>query len=156
MQPIFDPAWGGADGMYAQRLGRPRAAALNRFADLAAAGVPLAFGSDAPVTPIGPWAAVRAAACMHDPAAAISTAAAFVAHTRGGWRAAGRPEAGTLEPGAPATFAVWAAAELRSTLPDGGRPRSRTAWRRSGPARRSSTPACSPTESVAGPYSADT
>ena len=29
--------------------------------DLAAAGVPLAFGSDSPVTPVDPWAGVRAA-----------------------------------------------------------------------------------------------
>ena len=36
-------------------------AAMNPFAALHAAGVSLAFGSDAPVTPLGPWAAVRAA-----------------------------------------------------------------------------------------------
>ena len=50
MQPAFDAEWGGDDGMYAQRLGADRARGLNRFADLAAAGVPLAFGSDTPVT----------------------------------------------------------------------------------------------------------
>ncbi len=90
MQPCFDALWGGPDGMYAQRLGPGRAGELNRFAELAAAGVPLAFGSDAPVTELGPWAAVRAAAEPSDPAAAISTAAAFAAHTR----AAGGPRAG--------------------------------------------------------------
>jgi predicted amidohydrolase YtcJ len=107
MQPMFDAAWGGAAGMYAQRLGAERAAGLNRFADLAAAGVPLAFGSDAPVTALGPWAAVRAAAAPHDRSAAITVEAAFAAHTTGGWRAAGRAGEGTLTPGAPATFAAW-------------------------------------------------
>ncbi|HEV7203685.1 MAG TPA: amidohydrolase family protein [Jatrophihabitans sp.] len=108
MQPVFDAAWGGPAGMYAQRLGPGRAAGLNRFADLVAAGVPLAFGSDAPVTELGPWAAVRAAAHPHEPSAAIPVGAAFTAHTTGGWRAAGRNGVGELAPGAPATFALWA------------------------------------------------
>ncbi|SHG81054.1 hypothetical protein SAMN05443575_2835 [Jatrophihabitans endophyticus] len=107
VQPCFDALWGGRSGMYAERLGPDRALALNRFADLAAAGVPLAFGSDSPVTGIGPWAAVRAAVGHHDPAAAIPLEAAFAAHTRGGWLAAGRRDEGTLAVGAAATFAVW-------------------------------------------------
>lgn len=115
MQPLFDAEWGGSDGMYATRLGPQRATALNRFADLAAAGVPLAFGSDAPVTPLGPWAAIRAATTMHDPATAVSVEAAFAAHTAGGWQAARRPETGRLAVGEPATFAVW-------TTPSAGLP----------------------------------
>jgi hypothetical protein len=107
MQPCFDALWGGPDRMYARRLGADRAGQLNRFADLTAAGVPLAFGSDSPVTELGPWAAVQAAVEPADPAAAISAEAAFAAHTRGGWLAAGRPDEGVLVPGAPATFAVW-------------------------------------------------
>jgi predicted amidohydrolase YtcJ len=118
MQPAFDSTWGGPAGMYAHRLGPARALKLNRFAELAAAGVPLAFGSDAPVTPLGPWAAVRAAAHPSDPAAAISPRAAFTAHTRGGWRAAGRDGEGVLAPGAPATFAVWCADGLGVDVPD--------------------------------------
>ncbi len=74
--------------------------------------MPLAFGSDAPVTELGPWAAVRAAVYPSDPAAAISARAAFAAHTRAGWRAAGRDREGVLAPGAPATFAIWAAGAL--------------------------------------------
>jgi predicted amidohydrolase YtcJ len=107
VQPCFDALWGGAAGMYAQRLGAARAGGMNRFADLAAAGVPMAFGSDAPVTELGPWAAVRAAAHPTDPTAALSPAHAFDAHTVGGWRAARRDGEGVLVPGAPATFAVW-------------------------------------------------
>jgi hypothetical protein len=97
--------------MYVQRLGTQRAARLNRFADLAAAGVPLAFGSDAPVTPIGPWPAVWAAADPHRPEAALAPAAALDAHTVGGWRAAGRDAEGRLAVGAPATFAAWQGGE---------------------------------------------
>lgn len=51
VQPAFDALWGGEDGMYARRLGRERASGLNPFAALLRAGVPLAFGSDSPVTP---------------------------------------------------------------------------------------------------------
>ncbi len=107
MQPAFDASWGGPGGMYATRLGTGRARGLNRFADLAAAGVDLAFGSDTPVTPLGPWAAVRAAAHPCDPGAAISVPSAFTAHTQAGWRAAGRIDEGVLAPGGAATFAVW-------------------------------------------------
>jgi predicted amidohydrolase YtcJ len=118
MQPMFDALWGGPSGMYAERLGPSRALDLNRFAELAAAGVPLAFGSDAPVTALGPWAAVRAAAYPSDPGAALSPRAAFTAHTRAGWRAAGRDGEGVLAPGRPATFAVWRAGELAVDAPD--------------------------------------
>jgi predicted amidohydrolase YtcJ len=118
VQPGFDALWGGPDRMYAQRLGTARAGRLNRFAQLVQAGVPLAFGSDAPVTELGPWLAVRAAAYPSDPAAAISPRAAFTAHTRAGWRAAGRHGEGLLAPGAPATFAVWRAGELTVDTPD--------------------------------------
>lgn len=109
MQPAFDALWGGTDGMYAHRLGAERAAGLNPFALLASQGVPLAFGSDSPVTPFDPWAAVRAAAQHRTPGSAISTRAAFAAATRGGWRACGVNDGitGTLVPGAPASYAVW-------------------------------------------------
>ena len=62
VQPVFDELWGGPDGMYVARLGQARAATLNPFAAMVQAGVPLALGSDSPVTPLGPWRAVRAAA----------------------------------------------------------------------------------------------
>ncbi|MGG8406340.1 amidohydrolase, partial [Streptomyces sp. 12297] len=93
VQPAFDAAWGGEDGMYAERLGAERAATLNPYAAMLRAGVPLAFGSDAPVTPLDPWGTVRAAAFHRTPAHRISVRAAFTAHTRGGWRALGRHDA---------------------------------------------------------------
>ncbi|WP_461030845.1 amidohydrolase family protein, partial [Streptomyces sparsus] len=90
VQPAFDAAWGGGSGMYAQRLGAERARTLNPYAALQRAGVPLAFGSDSPVTPLDPWGTVRAAAFHRTPEHRISVRGAFTAHTRGGWRAIGR------------------------------------------------------------------
>ncbi|MEU2624519.1 amidohydrolase [Streptomyces sp. NPDC007157] len=118
VQPAFDALWGGADGMYAQRLGAERARTLNPYAALLKAGVPLAFGSDSPVTPLDPWGTVRAAAFHHTPEHRVSVRAAFTAHTRGGWRAIGRDDAGVLVPGAPADYAVWRTEELVVQAPD--------------------------------------
>ncbi|MEU3073746.1 amidohydrolase [Streptomyces laurentii] len=118
VQPAFDAYWGGEDGMYADRLGAERARALNPYAALLRAGVPLAFGSDSPVTPLDPWGTVRAAAFHRTPEHRVSVRAAFTAHTRGGWRAVGRDDAGTLVPGAPADYAIWRAGELVVQAPD--------------------------------------
>ncbi len=118
MQPNFDALWGGPDGMYARRLGIDRAGRLNPFALLASQGVALAFGSDAPVTGLDPWATIRAAAHHHIAASSISARSAFAAATRGGWRACGAGDGpmGSLVPGAPASYAIWDVAEL-SGLP---------------------------------------
>jgi predicted amidohydrolase YtcJ len=114
MQPNFDALWGGHDGMYARRLGVARAGVLNPFALLASQGVALAFGSDAPVTGLDPWATVRAAANHRTPGSSVSVRAAFAAATRGGWRVGGVGDglAGTLVPGAPASYAVWDVSDL--------------------------------------------
>jgi len=121
VQPAFDAAWGGEAAMYAARLGAGRAAALNPLADLAAAGVPLAFGSDAPVTPLDPWAGVRAAVRHSAVEQRISARAAFRASTRGGWRLAGLDHTGSgeLRVGSPAHLAVWRAEHLAVQAPDG-------------------------------------
>jgi predicted amidohydrolase YtcJ len=118
VQPAFDAFWGGPDGMYAERLGAARAAGLNPFAAFTAVGVPLAFGSDAPVTPLDPWGGVRAAVYHHTEGSRIWPYAAFAAATVGGWQAARRDGEGELVPGAPATYAVWQTGELG----DGGLP----------------------------------
>lgn len=119
IQPAFDAAWGGPDGMYTERLGAARAATAHPFAPLAAAGVSLAIGSDAPVTALDPWAAVRAAVNHRTPGYGLSPRAAFAAATRGAWRAGGVRDgiAGTLVPGAPASYAVWEAEELVVAAP---------------------------------------
>ncbi|MEV6600751.1 amidohydrolase family protein [Actinoplanes sp. NPDC051346] len=107
VQPVFDALWGGDSRMYAQRLGVERALASNPIGAMHATGVALAFGSDSPVTPLDPWAAVVAAAAPRNPAFRMEVRAAFAASTRGGWRAVGVDDAGVLAPGARATFAVW-------------------------------------------------
>ncbi|WP_340538485.1 amidohydrolase [Nocardioides sp. GXZ039] len=96
VQPMFDGLWGGPGGMYAERLGE-RWAATNPFAALHDAGVPVAFGSDSPVTPLGPWAAIRAAIHHRNPEHALCPTAAFAAHTGGA----------ELVVGAPADLAIW-------------------------------------------------
>ncbi len=118
VQPMFDALWGGPDGMYAERVG-DRWLGMNPFGSLARAGVVLAFGSDSPVTELGGWEAVRAAAFHHEKAERITVRAAFQAHTRGGWRAAGIDDAGVLAPGTAATYAIWqSSADLVVQTPD--------------------------------------
>lgn len=107
VQPMFDGLWGGADSLYARRLGVDRARPMNPLASLNRAGVALAFGSDTPVTAFDPWGGVRAAAWHHNEDERVTVRAAFNAHTRGGWRAALRDEGGVIALGAPASLAVW-------------------------------------------------
>jgi predicted amidohydrolase YtcJ len=118
-QPAFDAAWGGAGQLYEQRLGS-RSRGMNPFASFYSAGVPICFGSDTPVTPLRPWSSVRACLEHHDAGQRISARAAFLGHTRAGWRAARyeNPMAGQLVPGAPATFAVWEVDELMVQVAD--------------------------------------
>lgn len=118
-QPAFDAAWGGRGRLYQQRLG-PRSQGMNPFASFYSAGVPICFGSDTPVTPLRPWSSVRACLEHHDAGQRISARAAFLGHTRAGWRAARyeNPMAGQLVPGAPATFAVWEVDELMVQVAD--------------------------------------
>ena len=126
VQPAFDAFWGGEQGMYAARLGPDRVhgrqggdcAPMNPFASMMAAGMIVALGSDSPVTPFAPWEAVRAAVFHHDTDQRISARSAFLAHTRGGWRAAGFDDRGYLDLGLPATFAVWEVGDLVVQAPD--------------------------------------
>jgi predicted amidohydrolase YtcJ len=106
VQPMFDGLWGGPAGMYAERLGR-RWAEMNPFADLHAAGVRLALGSDSPVTAPDPWRAVQAAVHHRTDGQGLTADQAFHAHTVGGWAAARQPGQGVLAERAPATYAVW-------------------------------------------------
>ncbi len=119
-QPRFDAVWGSDGGMYEQRLGN-RSRFMNPFASFFAAGVPVCFGSDSPVTPLRPWSSVRACLEHHNHDERISARAAFLGHTRAGWRAAKyhNPMAGQLVPGAPASFAVWDVEELMVQVADG-------------------------------------
>lgn len=108
VQPAFDAAWGGSVGMYVERLGAERAATLNPFATLQNAGVRLVLGSDSPVTPIDPWAGVRAAVEHRTAAHGLAWATAYDAHTRTGWEVVGQP-GGVIRVGAPAHLAMFQA-----------------------------------------------
>ncbi|MGO4472918.1 amidohydrolase [Arthrobacter sp. M-10] len=118
-QPAFDATWGGAGKLYEQRLGA-RSVAMNPFASYYSTGVPVCFGSDSPVTPLRPWSSVRACLEHSNPDQRISARAAFLGHTRAGWRAGKErnPLMGQLVPGAPASFAVWEVEELMVQVAD--------------------------------------
>jgi len=127
VQPAFDAAWGGDAGMYAERLGVTRALATNPFADFADAGVALALGSDAPVTPLDPWGGVHAAVDHRTEGSGLRPFDAFDAATHGGWYAARaeHPD-GPLAVGAPAHLALWATAQtLSAVLAERSRPQCR-------------------------------
>jgi predicted amidohydrolase YtcJ len=117
VQPAFDAAWGGDAGMYAERLGVGRALATNPFADLANAGVAIALGSDAPVTPLDPWGGVHAAVDHKTDGSGLRPFDAFDAATHGGWFAARaeHPD-GPLAVGAPAHLALWATSSTLSAV----------------------------------------
>jgi predicted amidohydrolase YtcJ len=106
VQPAFDAAWGGPGELYASRLG-VRARTMNPFGDLHRAGVALAFGTDAPVTPLAGWETVRAAVQHGRPGQRLDVTVAFDAATRGAHRAARDDGAGTLRVGGRADLAVW-------------------------------------------------
>lgn len=112
MQPAFDGLWGGAEGMYAARLGEARALATVPLRSMLDAGVRVALGSDSPVTPIDPWRAVQYAVWHHNEDQRLTVAEALAAHTVAGYELAGR-QGGELAVGGPASLAVW-------DLPDGG------------------------------------
>ena len=107
VQPAFDALWGRPGELYEQRLGRVRAGAMNGFGSMHRAGVVLAFGTDAPVTPLTGWGMVRDAHRHCRPEEQLSTEVAFAAATVGGHQAAGVDGAGILATGARASLAIW-------------------------------------------------
>jgi predicted amidohydrolase YtcJ len=127
VQPAFDAAWGGPAGMYAERLGVERAEGCNPFAELSDAGVALALGSDAPVTPLDPWGGVHAAVDHRTPGSGLRPFDAFDAATHGGWYAARAAHpGGPLAVGAPADLALWRTADtLSAVLAERARPACR-------------------------------
>ncbi len=108
MQPIHhvtDLAWAGT------RLGDERLAGAYAWRRILDQGVPLAFGSDAPVASENPWLGIRAAATRRDTAGApsdqrLSVREALLAYTRGAAYATGDDDPGVIRPGARADLTV--------------------------------------------------
>ncbi|MCX7601197.1 MAG: amidohydrolase [Meiothermus sp.] len=79
-----------------------------RLRDLWNTGLPLAFGSDAPVMkPLYELNLQAATAHPLNPAQSLTSAQVLWAHTRGAALAAGWPEQGQIRPGAPADLTLW-------------------------------------------------
>jgi predicted amidohydrolase YtcJ len=100
VQPAFDAAWGGPNGMYEQRLGSRRAKSMNLFADLWRRGVPMGGSSDSNVTPLNPWHGVAAAVHHHRPSQRLGLPVALELFTLGN-RVLARQEraTGRIQPG---------------------------------------------------------
>jgi predicted amidohydrolase YtcJ len=115
MQPAFDSAWGGADGMYAKRLGSRRARPMNDVRTALRAGCVCGFGSDSPVTPFDPLGGIRAAVAPSNSRHAVPFAEAFRCATLGA-AALARQERikGRLASGYRADWVVWSADPSRS------------------------------------------
>ena len=120
VQPAFDAAWGGDAGMYSERLGAGAGRAdhqpVRRLSPTRVS--PLALGSDAPVTPLDPWAGVHAAVDHRTPGSGLRPFDAFDAATHGGWYAVARraPRRARWPSGARASLALWGTAETLSAV----------------------------------------
>ncbi len=148
MQPIHAPA----DREVADRLWGPRARHAHAWRALRSAGVPLAFGSDAPVASPDPLLGLEAAtgwrtrAGWH-PELALTRAQALAAYTRGVAFAAGMErECGRLAPGYRCDLTVVRGTQVVATVV-GGRvvhrlpaPPWGSAAGRAGPAPRTGQP----------------
>ena len=105
VQPNF-LKWAREGGLYEARLGE-RAARTNRYADLLAAGVVVAFGSDC--MPLDPLFGVDQAVTAPADSQRLTVTQALRAYTYGGAYAAGEEdERGTVEPGKRADLTVLA------------------------------------------------
>lgn len=106
VQPAFDRYWGGADGLYAQRIGWERAAGMNRFSTMLDAGLSLAAGSDSTVTPMDPFLQMAALRDHHVEGERCSPLEALRLHTMGAARLSGEHASrSTLEVGMQADIA---------------------------------------------------
>ena len=106
VQPAFDAAWGGDEGLYAERFGVQASRESNPLTWFAATGVRMAFGSDSTVTPLDPIGGLRAATA-HRGGLSVDGDLALEAHTAGGRYLAGQDDVGRCRAGQIADLAVW-------------------------------------------------
>lgn len=106
VQPAFDRYWGGPAGLYAERIGWPRAQSMNRFRSMRDGGMVVGAGSDSTVTPLDPLFQIAALRQHHVPAERMDAWDALYTHTRGSHLLGGDERGGLVAPGEPADFAV--------------------------------------------------
>ena len=103
VQPAFDRYWGGADGLYAQRIGWDSARGMNRFASMVNGGLIVGAGSDSTVTPLDPFLQIASLRTHHLEDEQLGRIESLRLHTTGAHALAHGPGLrGTLEVGAPA------------------------------------------------------
>lgn len=118
VQPAFDLYWGGADGLYADRIGWDRAREMNRFTTMLDAGMILAAGSDSTVTPMDPFLQMQALRSHHIEEQRMSALEALRLNTIGPARIGDRHTLrSTLEAGMQADL-VWLDRDPLATAPE--------------------------------------
>ncbi len=81
MQPQFDLLWGGAGGMYEQRLGTERMRSMNALRRIEKAGGVLCGGDDSPVCDLNPLQGMQAAVSHHEAGERLSPESALTMYT---------------------------------------------------------------------------
>ncbi len=121
-QPQFETLWGQAGGVYETRLGAARAVDTNPLRELADRGVALAFGSDANVSSMDPWATVAAAQDRRHNQHGITRLEAVSASVLGGRHAARQERwVGSIRAGKRADLAAWEGDPFAAEDPRGTR-----------------------------------
>lgn len=105
IQPAFDYYWGGPNRLYSQRLGQERALKCNPFKTLLDLGIPLAAGSDSPVTPIDPILGIYALVNHSNPEESLSLNSALALYITEPYKFIGKEKTrGQLKTGFKADF----------------------------------------------------
>ncbi|WP_366922689.1 amidohydrolase [Metallumcola ferriviriculae] len=114
MQPTFEFYWGGLDNLYGQRLGEERINRSNPLREIFDAGVMVAGGSDASVTPMNPMYGIHSAINHPNPMQQTSLVEALRMFTINGAYALGvEKERGSIEVGKAADLVVLEENPLR-------------------------------------------
>ena len=107
MQPQFDELWGGAGGMYDDRLGTERMRTMNALGRAQRAGAVLCGGDDSPVCALDPLAGMQACVDHHEPSERLSAEEALTMYTYNAARFGHVERAtGRLAPGLAADFVL--------------------------------------------------
>jgi len=107
MQPTFDLLWGGANGMYAERLGVERALDMNLFKTAKRAGCVICAGSDSPVTKFSALLGIQALVDHHVPAERFTVDEALRAYSSDAAKLSfDEKRRGVLAPGMDADFVL--------------------------------------------------